>query len=86
MQHTPSNPVAPLPRRVQNAFMQVVINGEPREIADGVTITALLTTLGIDLRRVAVELNEQVVPKARHAETSLAPNDRLEIVTFVGGG
>lgn len=66
--------------------MQVVINGEPREIADGVTITALLTTLGIDLRRVAVELNEQVVPKARHAQTSLAPNDRLEIVTFVGGG
>lgn len=66
--------------------MQVVINGEPREIADGVTITALLTTLGIDLRRVAVELNEQVVPKARHAETSLKPNDRLEIVTFVGGG
>ncbi len=66
--------------------MQVVINGEPREIADGVTITALLTTLGIDLRRVAVELNEQVVPKARHAETSLEPNDRLEIVTFVGGG
>lgn len=66
--------------------MQVVINGEPREIADGVTITALLTSLGIDLRRVAVELNEQVVPKARHAETSLAPNDRLEIVTFVGGG
>ncbi|MBL8933427.1 MAG: sulfur carrier protein ThiS [Archangium sp.] len=66
--------------------MQVVINGEPREIADGVTITALLTTLGIDLRRVAVELNEQVVPKARHPETALAPNDRLEIVTFVGGG
>lgn len=66
--------------------MQVVINGEPREIADGVTITALLTTLGIDLRRVAVELNEQVVPKARHAETFLEPNDRLEIVTFVGGG
>lgn len=66
--------------------MQVVINGEPREIADGVTITALLTTLGIDLRRVAVELNEQVVPKARHTETVLEPNDRLEIVTFVGGG
>lgn len=66
--------------------MQVVINGEPREIADGVTITALLTTLGIDLRRVAVELNEQVVPKARHAQTSIKPNDRLEIVTFVGGG
>ncbi len=66
--------------------MQVVINGEPREIADGVTITALLTTLGIDLRRVAVELNEQVVPKARHAQTPIKPNDRLEIVTFVGGG
>lgn len=74
------------PERVQNTVMQVTINGEPREIADGVTITALLTTLGIDLRRVAVELNEQVVPKARHAQTSLAPNDRLEIVTFVGGG
>jgi len=66
--------------------MQVVVNGAQREVTEGATIAALLTSLGLEQRRVAVELNEQVVPKARHAETVLSQSDRLEIVTFVGGG
>lgn len=66
--------------------MQVVVNGTAREVTEGATIAVLLTTLGLDQRRVAVELNEAVIPKARHAETVLKPSDRIEIVTFVGGG
>lgn len=66
--------------------MQIVLNGEPREIPDGATIVALLEHLGIDRQRVAVELNEHVVPKAKHASTTLQLSDRVEIVTFVGGG
>ena len=66
--------------------MQVVLNGEAKQLPDGTTVTTLLASLGLDRRRVAVELNERVVPKAQHAETRLGEGDRLEIVTFVGGG
>ncbi|MCA2977481.1 MAG: sulfur carrier protein ThiS [Myxococcaceae bacterium] len=66
--------------------MQIVVNGERRQVPEGTTVAALLTALSIEPRRVAVELNERVVPKARHAETTLGEADRLEIVTFVGGG
>ncbi len=66
--------------------MQVVLNGEAKQLPDGATVTTLLASLGLDQRRVAVELNERVVPKAQHAETRLGDGDRLEIVTFVGGG
>lgn len=72
---------------MQNARrMQIVLNGEQRDIPEGASIRALLASLGVDQQRVAVELNEQVVPKARHAETTLKPADRVEVVTFVGGG
>lgn len=66
--------------------MQVQINGEPREVPEGTTITALLSLLGITAPRVAVEVNTHVVTKARHPETRLAAGDQIEIVTFVGGG
>lgn len=66
--------------------MQVTLNGEQREIPAGATIVALLSSLGLDRGRVAVELNEQVIPKARHETTAINEGDRIEIVTFVGGG
>lgn len=66
--------------------MQVQINGQPREVPDGTTVTALLALLEIKAPRVAVEINAEVVVKARHAETSLRAGDQVEIVTFVGGG
>jgi sulfur carrier protein len=66
--------------------MRVVVNGDPKDLADGATISALLLVLGVDQQRVAVELNEQVVPRAKHPETTLSAGDRVEVVTFVGGG
>jgi sulfur carrier protein len=72
--------------RGQNLIMQIVVNGAQREVPEGATLEVLLQKLGLDQRRVAVELNEQVVPKAHHAETMLKSSDRIEIVTFVGGG
>lgn len=62
------------------------VNGEPRSVAAGATISGLLEELGLGGKRVAVERNQAVVPRARHAETTLADGDRLELVTFVGGG
>ena len=62
------------------------VNGAERTIAAGATITGLLEELGLGGKRVAVERNQAVVPRARHGETTLADGDRLELVTFVGGG
>jgi sulfur carrier protein len=66
--------------------MQVAINGELREIPDGMTVAALLAHLGIKAPRVAVEVNETVVTRAEHAGRALRPGDSVEIVAFVGGG
>lgn len=66
--------------------MQIVLNGEPRAVAQGLTVTGLLTELGIDARKVAVERNLEIVPKSVFATTALAEGDRLEIVHFIGGG
>ena len=66
--------------------IDVVINGETRTVAQGTTVAALVEQLGLGARRVAVERNREVVPRARHATTVLAAGDRVEVVTFVGGG
>lgn len=64
----------------------VVINGQPRTLAAGTTVLALISELGLDGKPVAVERNREVIPRAHHASTILADGDRLEVVTFVGGG
>ena len=66
--------------------VEIIFNGEPREIADGTTIAGLLAELELPSRQVAVEVNLQLVPRARHGEHQLHPGDRLEVVTLVGGG
>ncbi|MFT5324241.1 MAG: sulfur carrier protein [Planctomycetaceae bacterium] len=66
--------------------MQITVNDEAREIAVGSTIADLLEELGMRPKFVAVERNLELVPRARHAECELAENDRLEVVTLVGGG
>jgi sulfur carrier protein len=66
--------------------MQVRLNGELREIPDGTTVAGLLGILGVKASRVAVEVNEIVVAKARYEERKLGPGDSVEIVAFVGGG
>lgn len=67
-------------------MMEVIVNGKPQQISQAATILDLLAALGLKGRPVAVERNREVVPRARHGETVLAPGDRLELVTFVGGG
>ena len=66
--------------------IDVVINGQPRKIEDGTTVLVLLDQLGLADKRVAVERNREIVPRAQHGSTILAAGDRLELVTFVGGG
>ena len=65
--------------------MTLVVNGERREVTDGLTVAALVAELGIR-GRVAVELNGEVLRQAQHPEVHLRAGDALEVVTFVGGG
>jgi sulfur carrier protein len=66
--------------------VEVIVNGQSREVAEETTVAQLLDELKLSGRHVAVEVNLRVVPHQRHAAHRLAAGDRLEIVTFVGGG
>jgi len=66
--------------------MNIQLNGEQKEIREGSTIAGLLDSLGIGGERVAVEVNLDIVPRARHATHVVNDGDRIEIVQFVGGG
>jgi thiazole synthase len=66
--------------------LRLTVNGEVRTAAPGTTVTALLAAMGIDPARVAVERNQDVVPRRTWAEATLGDGDRVEIVAFVGGG
>ena len=66
--------------------MTITLNGETRNVATGTTVADLLAELEVLPKHVAVEVNLELVPRARHAEHSLRDNDRLEVVTLVGGG
>ena len=66
--------------------MNILLNGEPREEPAELTVAQLLARLEMPPRGIAVELNQQVVPRSRHAEQKLRDGDRIEIVSLVGGG
>ena len=66
--------------------MLLYINGEQRDFPDGLTVAALVAELGMKPDRVAVELNLEIVLRARWDTTTLKPGDKLEVVHFVGGG
>lgn len=83
---TPAGTTAGSSEAIADGVIDVDVNGALRRIAAGTTVAALLAELGLADRRVAVERNREVVPRAEHARTVLAAGDRLEVVTFVGGG
>ncbi|HET7422746.1 MAG TPA: sulfur carrier protein ThiS [Gemmatimonadales bacterium] len=66
--------------------MDIVVNGEPRKVAERASLLDLLATLGLDPRTVVVELNREIVRRPRLGETMLAAGDAVELVHFVGGG
>jgi thiamine biosynthesis protein ThiS len=63
-----------------------MVNDEPRALPAGATVAALVDSLGLGPRRVAVEVNRTLVPRAAYAVTPLADGDAIEIIHFVGGG
>ncbi len=66
--------------------MRVTVNGESKDVQDGSTVGELVRCFHLTPQRVAVEVNESLVPRARLDEVHLSDADRVEIVTFMGGG
>ncbi len=66
--------------------MRIVLNGEPLDLAENSTVAELLQQLELHNRRVAVELNHDIVVRSEHANTRLQAGDRVEVVHAIGGG
>jgi len=66
--------------------MKIMVNGQERALAAPVTVAALLAELGMASKRVAVEVNQEIVPRSRHTEFQLNDSDRVEVVFAIGGG
>ena len=72
--------------RLDFLMLRISVNGTPREVPAPATLADLLTHLALDPRQVVVELNREIVRRARLAEVTLADGDAVELVHFVGGG
>jgi len=66
--------------------MNLTVNGESRGFDGEPTVASLVEALGLDVRKVAVERNLEIVPRSAYAATGLSDGDRIEIVHFIGGG
>jgi sulfur carrier protein len=66
--------------------MRIQLNGEFLEVRDGSSVADLLAQLELTGRRLAVELNQEIVPRSAHASTILQPEDQVEVVHAIGGG
>jgi len=69
-----------------SAGMRIVVNGETREVPDGLGVSGLLSHLGLPADRVAIERNLEILPRSQWFATAVQPGDRYEIVHLVGGG
>ncbi len=66
--------------------MKITINGEERECAEGTTLASLINDLGIKVKVMAAAVNMEVVKKADWESHLLSPDDKIELLHFVGGG
>lgn len=66
--------------------MQIVLNGQTTQVVDQCSITEMLETLTLQNQRVAVEVNQEVIPRAEHNSFVLSSGDQVEVIQAVGGG
>lgn len=66
--------------------MNILLNGEPRQVPDHITAAQLVQTLGLSGKRLAIEVNTEIVPRSLLREFVINPGDRVEIVHAIGGG
>lgn len=70
----------------ESGSITIKVNGDPRQFRQGSTIADLVAEMDLAGKRIAVELNLEIVPKAEHGKTRLKANDELEVVQAIGGG
>ncbi|MHB8473006.1 MAG: sulfur carrier protein ThiS [Gammaproteobacteria bacterium] len=66
--------------------MEIIVNGQARQVVDGLRVSALLEMLELSGRRLAIEVNREIVPRSRFATQQLQAGDQVEIVQAIGGG
>jgi sulfur carrier protein len=66
--------------------MEILLNGAPRDVPDDMPLADLIAGMGLGDKRVAVEINLEIVPRSEHAARQLQAGDRVEIVSAIGGG
>lgn len=66
--------------------MQIQVNGEMLQVQDNITLTDLVSQLELGEKRIAIELNLEIIPRSQHVDTVLKDSDRVEIVHAIGGG
>ena len=66
--------------------VEIILNGETRRLDAPLSVRGLLESLGLDPAKIAVERNLEIVPRSAYGRTPIADGDRIEIVSFIGGG
>lgn len=72
--------------RAKGTFVEVIVNGEMRRFPDGMTVAQLLKDMVLTDKRLAIEVNREIVPRSTHGDYRLQAGDRVEIVHAIGGG
>lgn len=72
--------------RLNTYKMNITLNGETKQLAEAICLSALITELGFQGRKIAVELNQEIIPKRLYEQVMLKEGDQLEIVQAIGGG
>lgn len=66
--------------------MKITLNGQPHTLNSAVSLEQLITELGLENRRLAIEVNQEIVPRSEYGQHLLKPADQVEIVQAIGGG
>ena len=66
--------------------MEITVNGKARQVPDNSTAAELVEAMGLAGRRIAMEVNQEIVPRSEYAQFHLNPGDRVEVVHAIGGG
>jgi thiamine biosynthesis protein ThiS len=75
-----------IPETTETKTIEIVVNGQPRQVPEGISLDRLLVFLEVDPSRVAVERNREIARQSAWNATLVKPGDHLEVVWFVGGG
>lgn len=73
-------------RRLYSISMKIILNGKNRSLDHPITVSELLLEMGATGKRIAVEVNQEIVPRSEHAQFKLNNDDQVEVVQAIGGG